>query len=119
MTKPDAQYGAPAGPNGTPDQPQQQQGYYDDNRVVPPKFAHQPQPSGATKRMYEASFDTKALEQPLRHGARPNVTSHDPHYSSSHALDSVDDEEISLEEGAMSYRRADGTERRRRIPNVN
>jgi len=114
MAKQDAQY-----PNGNTEQTHQQQEYYDQNRVIPPKFAHQPQPSGATKRSYAASFDTEALEKPLRHGARPNVTAHDPHYSYSNGLDSIDDEEISLDESAMSYRRADGTERRRRIPNVN
>jgi hypothetical protein len=119
MIKQDTQYGAQAGPSGTSEQTQQQQDYYDQNRVVPPKFAHQPQPSGATKRSYAASFDAEALEQPLRHGARPNVTAHDPPYAYSNGLDSVDDEEISIEESAMSYRRADGTERRRRIPIVN
>ena len=104
-------------PNGAPEQSQQQQEYYDAGRVVPPKFAHQPQPSGATKRSYGSTFDEGALEQPLRHGARPSVTAHDPKYS--FAMESGADDEISLEESAMSYRRADGTERRRRVPLVN
>jgi hypothetical protein len=81
------------------------------------KYAHQPQPSGAVKRTYSASFDTEALEQPLRHGARPNPTAQDPKYNG-FALDSAPDDDLPIDDNAMSYRRADGTERRRRIPMV-
>lgn len=76
------------------------------------KFAHQPQ-SGA-KRTFSDSFDAGPLDQPLRQGARPNISAQDPKYQFS--VDSQDEEDSIA--SAMSYRRADGTQRRRRVPLV-
>ena len=92
-------------------------GYYD---VAPPKFSMQPQPSGATKRTYSASFDTEHMDQRLQQGARPSSSSNDPAYPAYGLDTSVDDDDgPSFDaEAAMSYRRADGTERRRRIPTL-
>jgi hypothetical protein len=91
--------------------------YYPTTSVAPPKFSHVPQANGATKRTFGASFDTEHMEQPLRHGARPQVTSADPKLPYPYTSDGADDEPSTpLDEAAMSYRRADGTERRRRIP---
>lgn len=70
--------------------------------------------SGSTKRSFSATFDTNHIEQPLRGGARPNVNLPVDDGGLS-ALDASTDEEI-LDERAMSYRRADGTHRSRRVP---
>lgn len=91
--------------------------YYD---VAPPKFSMQPQPSGATKRTYSASFDTEHMDQRLQQGARPSSSSNEPAFPA-YAFDAgVDDDDgPGLDaDAAMSYRRADGTERRRRVPTV-
>jgi len=55
------------------------------------------------------------MDQPLRQGARPSTSGAEPKYPF-HASGDDDDTSISLEEAKMTYRRADGTERRRRIP---
>lgn len=70
--------------------------------------------TGATKRSYSATFSTEHIEQPLRQGARPNVNL-PVDDSGLNALDASTDEEI-IDERAMSYRRADGTHRSRRVP---
>ncbi|KAF2415372.1 hypothetical protein EJ08DRAFT_176308 [Tothia fuscella] len=94
----------------------QDQGYYS-GPPVPPKYQNIAQPTGATKRTYSASFDTQHMDQPLRHGARPPMTGTSPKFS--YGSDAGDeDPSTPLDEAAMSYRRADGTERRRRIPAV-
>ncbi|KAF2097147.1 hypothetical protein NA57DRAFT_41735 [Rhizodiscina lignyota] len=101
-------------------------GFHDLPRAVPPVFQpHMPsnaQLNGSGKRTFSATFDTHHMEQPLRYGARPNVTGHDdeyqmPHGPPTHYSDGSDGE--SPDASAMSYRRADGTERRRKIPNSN
>ena len=91
--------------------------YYD---VAPPKFSMQPQPSGATKRTYSASFDTEHMDQRLQQGARPSSSSNEPAFLA-YGFDAGVDEDDSPgldAEAAMSYRRADGTERRRRVPTL-
>lgn len=65
------------------------------------------------KRPFSSSFDTQALEQPLRKGARPAAVSIEPRYNYG-SLETGDED--TLDETAMSYRRADGTQRKRRIP---
>jgi hypothetical protein len=96
----------------------QDQSYYSAAPVAPPKFQHIAQQSGATKRTYSASFDTQHMDQPLRHGARPLMTDAEPKFSYGSDAGGDDDPSTPLDEAAMSYRRADGTERRRRIPVV-
>ncbi|KAF1990063.1 hypothetical protein K402DRAFT_401538 [Aulographum hederae CBS 113979] len=82
-----------------------------------PKFAVQPQTNPGTKRTFSSSFDTQHMEQPLRQGARPSVPyMDDPETRHLSQMDGTMDEESVFEESAMSYRRADGTERRRRVP---
>lgn len=88
-------------------------GYYE---VAPPKYSMQPQPSGATKRSYSATFDTEHLDQRLQQGARPSSSSNEPAYTAYSLDGGVDDDGAFDAESAMSYRRADGTERRRRVP---
>jgi hypothetical protein len=75
-------------------------------------YEHPHQVAGS-KRGYSSSFDTQAIEQPLRQGARPPAVSIEPRYNYG-SLDGADED--SLDETAMSYRRADGTQRKRRIP---
>lgn len=90
----------------------EQQHNYTPSQVTPPKFQHAVQASGATKRSYSSTFDTTHMDQPLRQGARPPQSPLEPKFPY------PDEEEPStpMDEGAMSYRRADGTERRRRVP---
>lgn len=92
--------------------PAEQQHNYNPTQVTPPKFQHAVQASGATKRSYSSTFDTTHMDQPLRQGARPPQSPAEPKFPY------ADEEEPStpMDEGAMSYRRADGTERRRRVP---
>jgi len=80
----------------------------------------QSQPSGATKRTYSASFDTEHMDQRLQQGARPSSSSNEPAFPTYGFDASVDDDDgPGLDtDAAMSYRRADGTERRRRIPTL-
>lgn len=87
--------------------------YYE---VAPPKYSMAPQPSGATKRTYSASFDTEHMDQRLQQGARPSSSSNEPAYSPYGLDGGVDDDGTFDADAAMSYRRADGTERRRRVP---
>ncbi|KAF2811692.1 uncharacterized protein BDZ99DRAFT_279359 [Mytilinidion resinicola] len=80
----------------------------------PPKFASQPQSAAGTKRSFSSTFDTKHLDARLQHGERPNITA--PPYGYDNNDDSPDIEEI--DENAMMYRRADGTHRQRRVPDL-
>jgi velvet factor protein len=77
-------------------------------------YHEQPHQQAGSKRAYSTSFDTQAIEQPLRQGARPSAVSIEPRYN----YNSVDGgaDEDSMDESAMSYRRADGTQRRMRLP---
>ncbi|KAK7539882.1 velvet factor-domain-containing protein [Phyllosticta citribraziliensis] len=70
--------------------------------------------SASTKRSFSSTFDTDHIEQPLRQGARPNVNM-PVDDNGLGALDGSGDDEV-FDERAMSYRRADGTQRSRRIP---
>lgn len=79
------------------------------------KYAPQPQSSTSSKRTFSESFDSKHLSEPLRQGARPSF---------SHAMDEYlpnfdEGDEEPLDERAMSYRRADGSQRMRRMPIAN
>jgi hypothetical protein len=96
-------------------QASEQQGYYGAAPVAPPKFQNQLQPSGATKRSHSYTFDDSHMDQPLRQGARPPSSPMENKYA--YTIDGVDeDPQTPLDEAAMSYRRADGTERRRHLP---
>jgi hypothetical protein len=72
----------------------------------------EPQPVAGSKRPYSQSFDTKPQEGPLRDGARPTSSSQKPQFTD--AIEASDD--FQVEEMMLSYRRADGTQRRRDIP---
>jgi len=94
------------------------QEYHGTPITAPPKFTNQPQPSGPTKRSYSSTFDTQHIEQPLRQGARPDLN-HDTYALASYDGTGDDDSDFmdpAAAMAAMSYRRADGTERRRRVP---
>ncbi|KIV99956.1 uncharacterized protein PV09_08469 [Verruconis gallopava] len=93
-----------------------QQGYYPSASVAPPRFQNMTQPSGATKRTWDSTFDGSHMDQPLRGGARPPSSPMENKYAYADGVD--DDPQAALDEAAMSYRRADGTERRRRLPVV-
>jgi hypothetical protein len=71
----------------------------------------EPQPLAGSKRPYSQSFDTKPQEGPLRDGARPSSSKQPPYND---AIEASDDYQI--EDMALLYRRADGTQRRRDIP---
>lgn len=96
----------------------QEQGYYGSS-VAPPKFQTALQPTGATKRTYESSFDVSHMDQRLQDRARPPTS---PMENNKHPYAAgADDDDVQSpmdEPGAMSYRRADGTERRRRLPSM-
>lgn len=70
-----------------------------------------------SKRAYDKSFDTQALEGPLRYGARPEAISIEPRFNNGYGSGSSDGDE-GMDASAMSYRRADGSQRRRRIPSA-
>lgn len=89
--------------------------YGDAHRSGPPHYSTQGQSAGPSKRSFGSTFDTKHMEQPLRHGARPTSVSAADELSG--GLDDDDDQEI-IHESAMMYRRADGTHRSRRVPQI-
>ncbi|KAF2742989.1 hypothetical protein M011DRAFT_481125 [Sporormia fimetaria CBS 119925] len=90
-------------------------GYMVSNRAPVSKFAPPVQPpSTLGKRAYSSTFDTSHLNQRLQQGARPNPSV--PGYSYDNKYE-VDMEEP-MDRAAMSYRRADGTHRQRRIPEL-
>jgi hypothetical protein len=98
-------------------QASEQQSYYGTSSVAPPKFQHSLQPTGATKRTYDVTFDNSHVDQPLRQGARPPSSPLENKFA--YGMDGVDeDPQTPLDDAAMSYRRADGTERRRRLPTL-
>ncbi|EON61785.1 hypothetical protein W97_01002 [Coniosporium apollinis CBS 100218] len=87
--------------------------YHEGPRAAPPKFATQPSASGATKRTYSSTFDTQHIEQPMRQGARPDLTRTAEDFANG-GFEEGDDIETP-DAGSMSYRRADGTHRSRRV----
>jgi hypothetical protein len=72
----------------------------------------EPQPVAGSKRPYSQSFDTKPQEGPLRDGARPTSSSYKSPFTD--GIEASDD--FKVEDMMLSYRRADGTQRRRDIP---
>jgi hypothetical protein len=104
--------------SATSDTPQNH-AYLDSTRAPLPKFISQPQSQPqqtiGQKRSYSASFDTKHLNERLQQGARPNTGG--PSYGYEGAYDEPDMEEP-MDRAAMSYRRADGTHRQRRVPEL-
>jgi hypothetical protein len=84
-----------------------------------PSYYNQPPAVAGSKRSYESSFDTQSLNQPLRRGARPTTTSMDPKYTYTvepATPPTAADDDMPFDLGSMSYRRADGSRRDRRIP---
>lgn len=96
--------------------------------IAPPRLEHAPQPTGATKRTFSATFDAEHLDARLQHGERPISPAQDPryqHYQSMqaaamaptrHSLADEENDSNSYEPQPMTYRRADGTEMRRKLP---
>lgn len=82
-----------------------------------PKFSPQVQPPPAigTKRTYSSTFDTSHVNERLQQGARPNPSG--AAYGYDGTYDEADMEEP-MDRSAMSYRRADGTQRSRRVPEL-
>ena len=68
--------------------------------------------STGQKRSFSSTFDQTHITEPLRQGARPSLSG--PGYT----YDEPDMEEP-IDRAAMSYRRADGTQRQRHVPEVN
>lgn len=64
------------------------------------------------KRSFSSTFDTRHVNERLTGGARPN-----PNNYNYDTCDSPDMEEP-MDRAAMSYRRADGTQRQRHVPEV-
>ncbi|CAO2648266.1 Nn.00g075330.m01.CDS01 [Neocucurbitaria sp. VM-36] len=82
-----------------------------------PKFASGLPPMSATagqKRSFSSTFDTRHVNERLTQGARPNPSGAGYNYD---GCDSPDMEEP-MDRAAMSYRRADGTQRQRHVPEV-
>ncbi|KAF2688614.1 hypothetical protein K458DRAFT_149818 [Lentithecium fluviatile CBS 122367] len=91
---------------------------YLDSRVSISKFVAQPptQPqSVGQKRSFSSTFDTKHVNERLQQGARPNPSG--PGYGYDGGYEEPDMEEP-MDRSAMSYRRADGTHRQRRVPGL-
>ncbi|KAF2826562.1 hypothetical protein CC86DRAFT_351325 [Ophiobolus disseminans] len=83
-----------------------------------PRFTAQGLPpvqtSSGTKRSFSSTFDTRHVNERLTQGARPNPSGAGYNYD---GCDSPDTEEP-MDRAAMSYRRADGTQRQRHVPEV-
>jgi hypothetical protein len=56
------------------------------------------------------------MDERLQQGARPNIAG--PSYTCDASCEDPPDTEDPLDERAMSYRRADGTHRQRRVPDL-
>ncbi|KAF2016507.1 hypothetical protein BU24DRAFT_203095 [Aaosphaeria arxii CBS 175.79] len=74
-----------------------------------------PPSSVGQKRSFSSTFDTKHMTDRLQQGARPNPTA--PQYGYNDGYDEPDMEEP-MDRASMSYRRADGTSRSRRVPEL-
>ncbi|OCK80351.1 hypothetical protein K432DRAFT_297828 [Lepidopterella palustris CBS 459.81] len=98
----------------------QPQNYLDTSHTRPSKFTSQPQSTIGTKRSFGSTFDTKHMDERLQHGARPNVSgpSLGPSLGYDGSCDDTPDIEDPIANAAMSYRRADGTHRQRRVPDL-
>ncbi|KAF2182712.1 hypothetical protein K469DRAFT_728341 [Zopfia rhizophila CBS 207.26] len=93
----------------------QSHAYPDASRPPLPKFVPQPQQTIGQKRSFSSTFDTKHMTERLQQGARPNPSG--PSYGYDGTYDEPDMEEP-MDRAAMSYRRADGTHRQRRVPDL-
>ncbi|KAF2711174.1 hypothetical protein K504DRAFT_375738 [Pleomassaria siparia CBS 279.74] len=94
----------------------QHHGYMDPTRAPLPRFQSQPQSSSlGQKRSFSSTFDTTHVTERLQQGARPNPSN--PNYGYDGGYDDADIEEP-MDRSAMSYRRADGTHRQRRVPEL-
>lgn len=94
------------------------QNNYLDSRSSLPKFTPhsqvQPQSTLGQKRSFSSTFDNKHITERLQQGARPNPSGP---YGYDGSYDEPDMEEP-MDPSAMSYRRADGTHRQRRVPEL-
>jgi hypothetical protein len=81
------------------------------------KYAQQVQPQSAigVKRPYANAFDTTHLTDRLQQGARPNPGASGYGYDGNYE---EPDMEEPMDRAQMSYRRADGTHRQRRVPEL-
>jgi hypothetical protein len=81
-----------------------------------PRFAAQglPPVSTGTKRSFSSTFDTRHMDARLTQGARPQPTGAGYNYDECNSPDM----EEPMDRAAMSYRRADGTQRQRHVPEV-
>jgi hypothetical protein len=83
-----------------------------------PRFAAQGLPpvqtSAGTKRSFSSTFDTRHMNERLTQGARPNPSGAGYNYDECNSPDM----EEPMDRAAMSYRRADGTQRQRHVPEV-
>jgi hypothetical protein len=95
----------------------QNRGYMDSSRPPHDKYIPQPLPQSTLgqKRSFSSTFDTTHMTERLQQGARPNPGA--PTYGYDGGYEEADMEEP-MDRSAMSYRRADGTHRRRRIPEL-
>jgi hypothetical protein len=83
-----------------------------------PRFAAQGLPpvqtAAGTKRSFSSTFDTRHVNERLTQGARPNPSGAGYNYDECNSPDM----EEPMDRAAMSYRRADGTQRQRHVPEV-
>ena len=81
-----------------------------------PRFAAQGLPpiQTGTKRSFSSTFDTRHMNERLTQGARPNPSGAGYNYDECNSPDM----EEPMDRAAMSYRRADGTQRQRHVPEV-
>lgn len=79
------------------------------SQALPPMSA-----SAGQKRSFSSTFDTRHVNERLTQGARPNPGGAGYSYDECHSPDM----EEPMDRAAMSYRRADGTQRQRHVPEV-
>jgi hypothetical protein len=89
----------------------------DSTRITVDKYMPQPLPQSTIgqKRSFSSTFDTTHITERLQQGARPNPGA--PGYGYDGGYEDADMEEP-MDRAAMSYRRADGTHRQRRVPEL-
>lgn len=86
--------------------------------IAPPRLEHAPQASGATKRTFSATFDAEHLDARLQHGERPISPVQDSKYqyqSMQPTIASIERDQSNFDL-QMTYRRADGTQKKRPMP---
>lgn len=92
------------------------QSYMDSHSKYNMQAPAQTQPPMSQKRSFSSTFDTSHLDDRLQQGARPNPQA-PPYRYSDNGVGSPDMEEP-MDRAAMSYRRADGSHRSRRVPEL-